>query len=48
MYGYHREKLHVNHFWELMSEVVVIKVSCFQRAFKAGRCALIYLVQVVV
>ena len=31
------EKLHVNHFWELMSEVVVIKVSCFQRAFKAGR-----------
>ena len=32
MYGYHREKLHVNHFWELNAANILlrflIKVTC--------------------
>ena len=31
MYGYHREKLHVNHFWELKFWISVLLLIHFRR-----------------
>ena len=33
MYGYFREKLHVNHFWELKVNRIVLKWTCIQNVF---------------